>query len=193
MADNLGAKDKIKAVALDFDGVMARLDVDWTEVIRKVSKELGYDVKSVLTFYRENFGTPVFQKISLEIEKTEVEAAKKAQPTPHLKEFLDALGKRQIDVFIVSMQTQKGIAVFLENHGLTQHFKEIITRDKLPDKRAQVEYAAKKTVGKLLFVDDLKRNIASCQDLDILSYYFPRDPKADEAKKAWGKILELIE
>jgi phosphoglycolate phosphatase-like HAD superfamily hydrolase len=192
MANNLSAK-KVSAVALDFDGVMAHLDVDWNEVIRKVSKELGYDVKSVLTFYRENFGTPVYQKISLEIEKTEVEAAKKAQPTPHLKEFLDTLNKRHIDVFIVSMQTQKGIATFLENHGLTKHFKEIITRDKLPDKRAQVEYAAKKTSGKLLFVDDLKRNIVSCQDLDILSFYFPRNPKTDEAKKSWSKILELTE
>jgi len=57
----------IKAVALDFDGVVTNLDVDWKDAVRRASEIAGYDVKSLNLFYDTNGDTCLFKKISYEI------------------------------------------------------------------------------------------------------------------------------
>ncbi len=189
MARSIG---KVGAVALDFDGVIANLDVDWDNAIQEASKIVGHNIKSLILFYEESFPTPVFQKVSAEMEKIELEALKKSQPVPHVCEFLQKLAEKHVDVYIVSMQSLKGIKTFLEKQRLSGYVKEIITREMCPNKRAQVEYVAEKTSGRVLFVDDSKRNISNCQDLNVESIYFPRNQKPNDAQKSWVKILELI-
>ena len=76
MANNIEKPAKIKVVALDFDGVMANLDLDWKAAIRQASAIAGYDIKSLILFYEQQFGTPLFEKISGEMEKLELQALK---------------------------------------------------------------------------------------------------------------------
>jgi phosphoglycolate phosphatase-like HAD superfamily hydrolase len=183
---------KFSAVALDFDGVIANLEVDWNDVIRKVSKIAGQDIKSLLTFYESNFGVPIYQKVSAEIENIELEALKKTQSVPFIAEFLKSLAEKKVPIYIVSMQTQKVIKVFLDQQGLSSYIKEIVTRERFPSKRAQVEYVTKTAGGRVLFVDDLRRNLISCQGLNSECFHFQRTHKPKDAKKAWDKILVLF-
>jgi len=41
-------------LVLDFDGVIARLNVDWATVYRKVSEVAGYKVTDLITFWKKN-------------------------------------------------------------------------------------------------------------------------------------------
>jgi phosphoglycolate phosphatase-like HAD superfamily hydrolase len=190
MAHNLNSK--VSTVALDFDGVIANLDVDWKNAIKYGSKIVGHDIKSLLLFYEENFGTPLFQKVSLEVEKIELEALKHSSPVSHIADFLQKLSERNVDIYIVSMQSQRVIETFLSQQGLSRYFKEIVTREQYPTKEAQVQYVAKTASSKILFVDDSKRNIENCKGLGAVSFYFARNPKPKDAEKTWRKLLDLV-
>ena len=191
MAHNISSK--VSTVALDFDGVIANLEIDWKNAIKQSSKIVGHDIKSLLLFYEECYGTPIFQKVSLETEKIELEALKKSKPVPYIVEFLQKLSKKHVEIYIVSMQSQKVIQTFLNQHGLGSYFKEIVTREQYPTKQAQVQYVAKTTSGKVLFVDDSKRNIENCRGLGVVSFFFARNPEPKDAEKAWRKLLNLID
>jgi phosphoglycolate phosphatase-like HAD superfamily hydrolase len=184
---------KVSAVALDFDGVIVNVDVDWKEMIRKASNISGQDVKSLLIFYEKNFGTPIFQKVSGEIEKCELQALKKSQQVPYVPEALKFFAEKGIPVYIVSMQTTQAIKTYLDEQGLTGFIKEIISRERFPNKRAQVQYVQSLTKGgQVLFVDDLKRNLESCRDLNVVCFLFERNQKLKNAKESWEKLFSLI-
>ncbi len=184
---------KVSAVALDFDGVIVNVEVDWKAAIKLASKISGQEVKSLLTFYDQNFGTTSFQKVSTEIEKLELEALKTSPQVPYIEETLKTLAERKIPIYIVSMQTSKAITRYLEQHGLAGYIKEVVSRERFPSKRTQVQYVTSKaTDGQVLFVDDLKRNLDSCRDLGVVCFLFQRTNKPKDAKEAWNKLLSLI-
>ena len=100
---------QVKAVALDFDGVIANLDVNWNAALRQASKIAGFEIKSLLTFYENNHATPSFQKVSAEMEAIELCAVATAQPKPYIEDFLKSLQQKQVPTYIVSMQSLKPI------------------------------------------------------------------------------------
>jgi beta-phosphoglucomutase-like phosphatase (HAD superfamily) len=183
---------KFCALALDFDGVIANLEVDWNQVIKKVSEIANQDVKSLLAFYESSFGKPIYWKVSSEVENIELDALKKSQTVPLIETFLKSASEKQIPIYIVSMQTCKVIMTFLNHHRLTAYINEIVTREKFPTKKAQVEYVIKKVQGKVLFVDDLKRNLNSCEGLDVECVYFPRKQNRVDSEKSWQSVLKRI-
>ena len=196
MANCIDETVKIKVVALDFDGVITNLDIDWNTAIRQASKIAGYDVKSLLTFYEKCFGEPIFQKVSSEMEQIESEASSKAQIQPSLKEFLLKLSQKKIDAYVVSMQSQRVVEGFLNQRGLAGFFKDVVTREKCPGKKGQVECVIQesgKTPRQVLFVDDLKRNINLCKELDVECFHFHRNQNQNETEQEWNKVLSLID
>lgn len=184
---------KVAAVALDFDGVIVNVEVDWKEALKLASTCTGQEVTSLLTFYEQYFGTSVFAKVSAEIEKMELEALKSSPQVPYIAEFLNAVKQKNVLVYIVSMQTERVIRHYLEAHGLAGFIKEVVGRERFPSKRAQVQYVISQTPwGEVLFVDDLKRNLDSCRDLGVICSFFPRNQTAKDAKESWRRLLELI-
>jgi beta-phosphoglucomutase-like phosphatase (HAD superfamily) len=193
MADSV--KPPVKAVALDFDGVITNLDVNWDEAIRQASIIAGNNLKSLILFYENNYGTPLFSKISGEMEKIELEAIKKAQPKPFLQQFLEKVCNAQCPVYVVSMQSQKVVQTFLQQHKLERYFTELITRERCPSKKAQVELISKQTgfrAEEILLVDDSKRNVGICRELGIVCFLFDRKQNPKATKEAWNKVLELL-
>lgn len=188
-----GINNKVTAVALDFDGVIVNVEVDWKKMIKQASEISGQNVKSLLVFYAQNFGTPTFQKVSQEIEKFELEALKTSPQVPYIEETLKTLKGKKIPVYIVSMQTTRAITSYLEQHGLAGYIKEVVSRERFADKRAQVQYiTAQVAGGQVLFVDDLKRNLDSCRDLGVVCFLFERTNKPKDAKEAWNKLFSLL-
>lgn len=185
----------IKAVALDFDGVVTNLDVDWKDAIRRASKIAGYEVKSLNVFYENNGETGLFKKISDEIEKLELDAIKKTQPKPSIKEFLQKICAQKIKLFIVSMQSRKVVETFLNTHGLAGYFDGIITRDRCPSKRTQVECILKQTgIGakEILLIDDSKKNVSTCKELGTVCFLFDRNGSPKKTKHMWNRLLGLL-
>ncbi len=195
MANNIDKTQKIKAVALDFDGVITTLDIDWETAIRRASALVGYDIKSLILFYENNFGSPNFNKVSAEIEKLELEALKKAHLLPCVKEVLQDLSEKHFETYVVSLQSYRVIKEFLEQHGLTRYFKGIITREKHPGKKAQVEWLAKELSlfpSQILLIDDNRRNIKLCREVGVTCFHFPGIQNPRDAKKTWDRALELL-
>jgi HAD superfamily hydrolase (TIGR01509 family) len=197
MANNI-TKGTIRVVALDFDGVMANLDLDWKAAIQQASAIAGYDIKSLILFYEEKFGTPLFEKISAEMEKLELQALKTSPVLPHVKESIEKLAQKNMDLYIVSMQSSRVIKTFLDQNGLASYFKEIVTREKCPGKKAQVEYVLKKAgvnPNQLLLVDDSKRNISLCSELGVVCFHFQNKAgflRKDIAKESWDTIVASV-
>ncbi len=188
-------KPAFKAVALDFDGVITNLDVDWDDAIRQSSKIAGYKIKSVILFYESDYGTPLFKKISDGMEKIELEAIKSAEPKPYIQEFLEKINQSQVQAYVVSMQSEKVLKTFLQQHGLTEYFKDVITRERCPSKKAQVELIGKETgfsPKEILLVDDSRRNVSICQQTGIGCFLFDRKQNAKATKEAWNKVLSLL-
>jgi phosphoglycolate phosphatase-like HAD superfamily hydrolase len=196
MANSVNETRKVKAVALDFDGVITNLDIDWNAAIRQASSVVGHDIKSLLTFYEKYFGTSIFQKVSSEMEKIELEASRKAQVLPSVKEFLRKLSQKKVEAYVVSMQSLRVVKGFLDQHGLTGFLKGVVTRERCPSKKAQVECILKETGNRpeqILLVDDSNRNINLCKELNITCFHFQRRQGINESEQTWNKVLNLID
>jgi HAD superfamily hydrolase (TIGR01509 family) len=196
MENSLDPKNNLKVITLDFDGVITNLNVDWNSAIRLASTIAGYNIKSLITFYESSQGTPIFQKVSEEIEKLELAALENAKPTPFVKEFLQEVSKHFRETYIVSMQSALVVQKFLRHHDLAIYFKEILTRERLPSRRAQIAYILEKSrvnPDELLLVDDSGKNIVVCKELGIACFYFARCQNPRKTKEMWNSILDLAE
>jgi HAD superfamily hydrolase (TIGR01509 family) len=196
MENNLNLREKIKVIALDFDGVITNLDVDWNSAIHLASTVAGYDVKSLLTFYESSYGTPIFHRVSKQMEELELKALENAEPTPYVREFLQKVSESRIETWIVSMQSALAIEQFLKKHGLASYFREILTREGYPCKKAQIAYILKKSEvnpDEILLIDDSKRNITNCKELGIRCFYFTRRQDAAKTKQMWDAIIDIAQ
>ena len=186
---------KVKIVALDFDGVVTNLDIDWHSAIRLASAIAGYDVKSLLTFFEASEGKPIFQTVSTEIEKLELEALKNVEVTPFITEFLQKISEKHIDAYIVSMQSARVVKKFLDEHGLTRYFRDVITRERCPSKKAQVMCLLDNSgvrADEVLLVDDSARNISKCQELGVKCFHFARQPNSRKTRETWNSIFNIV-
>jgi len=196
MENNLDAEGSIKVVAFDFDGVITDLNIDWNSAIRLASKVAGYDVRSLLAFYENSHGAPIFQAVSKEIEKVELEALKNAKLTPFIMGFLEKLSKIDVEMYVVSMQSTLVVERFLQQHNLAHYFGEVLTRDRFPSKKAQINYILTQSgvnPNQILLIDDLKKNITECKELGITCYYFMKHQVSDTIREAWKQIFKLIQ
>jgi phosphoglycolate phosphatase-like HAD superfamily hydrolase len=187
--------NKVKIVALDFDGVVTNLNIDWHYAIRLASTIAGYDVKSLLTFFEESEGKPIFQTVSRQIEKLELEALKNAELTPFITEFLQKISESHVDIYIVSMQSAKVVKNFLGEHELTHFFKDVITRERCPTKKAQVTCLLDNLgvhADEVLLVDDLARNISKCQELGVRCFHFTRQQDSRKTREMWNSIFNIV-
>jgi phosphoglycolate phosphatase-like HAD superfamily hydrolase len=157
MENSLNLKSKVKVIAFDFDGVITNLDIHWNSAIHLASTIAGRGIESLLTFYEASYGTVIFQTVSREMEKLEREALRHAELTPSFTEFLEKISESRAETYIVSSQSAPVIEVFLRKKGLARYFKEILARERFPDKKAQIEYILKKSKvssHEVLLVDD---------------------------------------
>lgn len=187
--------NKIKVVALDFDGVVTNLAIDWRAAIRLASSMVGYDIKSLLTFYEASYDKPIFQTVSKRIEQLELEALKTSKLNPFVKESLQKLHERNVDTYMVSMQSAPVVKKFLSEHDLTPFIKDTVTREKYPSKKAQVSHvieASNISPDQVLLVDDSARNISTCKELGIQCFHFARKQNPRKTKETWNKILNSI-
>ena len=191
--------NKVKVIALDFDGVVTNLDIDWYAAIRLASTIVGHDIKSLITFYEASHGTPIFQTVSKRIEQIELEALKEAKLTPFIREFLQKLSEMHVETYIVSMQSALVVKKFLSEHDLTSYFEDVVTRERCPSKTAQVTYVLKKSgvcPCQVLLVDDSARNISKCKELGVVCFHFTRQQdshaRALRTREIWKSILNVV-
>jgi HAD superfamily hydrolase (TIGR01509 family) len=196
MESKLNLTSNIRALALDFDGVITNLDIDWNAALQLASRVKGSEVKSLLTFYKTSHDSPIFQEVSKQMEKLELKALENAEPTPFLTEFLKEISEMQVETYLVSMQTATSIEKFLRRHDLTRCFKEVLTRERFPSKNAEVQYIMDKTrlsPSEILLVDDLEKNITSCRELGIRVFHFIRRQEAAKTRQMWNTVINMVQ
>ena len=184
---------KIKVVALDFDGVITNLNVNWDAALHLASTAAGYNIENLIPFYEATYGTPVFQKASKLIEQLELEALKDAELAPYTVEFLEKLAELKVAIYIVSMQSMHVVKQFLNKHGLSAYISDVVTRDKCPSKKAQVLYVLEKSrvrPEQVLLVDDSAGNITNCKVLGISCFHFEKQQNPQKTKEMWDAILK---
>jgi HAD superfamily hydrolase (TIGR01509 family) len=195
MENNLSSKGYIKIIAFDFDGVITNLNIDWKSTIHLASKIVGYDIKSLLAFYETCHDTSLFKKVSKEIEKLELEALKNAKPTPFITEFLEKLSKTDAELYVVSMQSTLVVEKFLQQFKLTHYFKGVLSRERFPSKKAQVNHLlseARVKPNQILLIDDLKKNIIECEELGVKCFHFVRHQDLEATREMWKSISKLL-
>lgn len=194
MENSLNLK-KVKTIALDFDGVVTNLNIDWHYAIRLASAVAGCDVKSLLTFFEASEGKPIFQTVSRQIEKLELEALENAELTPFIIEFLQKISERHVNMYIVSMQSAKVVKKFLGEHELTHFFKDVITRERCPSKKAQVKCLLGNLgvrADEVLLVDDSARNVSNCRELGVKCFHFTRQQNSRKTMEMWNSIFNIV-
>ena len=187
--------NKVKVIALDFDGVVTNLNIDWHSAIRFASTIVGYDIKSLLTFYEAKYGTPLFQTVSKRIEQLELEALTDAKLTPFIRGFLQKLSEMHVETYVASMQSALVVKNFLSEHDLASYFKDVVTRERCPSKTAQVTYVLKKSgvcPCQVLLVDDSARNISKCKELGVVCFHFTRQQDSRRTREMWKSILNVV-
>ena len=193
--ENSISLNKVKVIALDFDGVVTNLNIDWHAAIRLASTIVGYDIKSLLTFYEAKYEKRIFQTVSKRIEQLELEALNDAKLTPFIREFLQKLAEMHVETYVVSMQSALVVKKFLSEHDLTSYFKDIVTRERYPSKTAQVTRVLEKSgvcPSQVLLVDDSARNISKCKELGVVCFHFARQQNSRRTREMWNSILNIV-
>ncbi len=147
-------------IALDFDGVITRLDVDWAKVREQASRILGREITSLIEILESSFGTPLFQMLSSLVRVYEEESIERATPFEDAVLFL-----RNVDyvkVYIATMQPRDLVYRFMQRYDLLRYVHDILGRDEFGSKFNQLRYiidTEKISPRMLVLVDDSYRNI----------------------------------
>ena len=155
-----------RVLVLDFDGVVTRLEIDWSYVRAKVSETIGRRVDSLNAFWEESFGSSLFRKASALVEEYELQAVSKSRAYEDVRQALKSFDG---PVYLASMQSGKAIDVFLNKHFLRRFFKEVLGRERFGSKERQLLYiiAGEDEGAEIVLVDDSKRNLEMCNKLGI--------------------------
>jgi len=146
---------------LDFDGVVANLNIDWNVLRAEVSRTVGFRVDSMLAFWKNYFGTELFDLANEIAERYELEAVLNVTPYNDVKPALESF---KGIAYVASMQSEKVIDFFLDRHDLKKYFIETLGRTRFGSKARQLQYimAKERKKQKVVLIDDSKRNIESC-------------------------------
>jgi beta-phosphoglucomutase-like phosphatase (HAD superfamily) len=151
-----------KILLVDFDGVLAKLDVNWNEVKARVSRELGIPVESLTMLLRQVWGTELYWKISRIIEEYELKALPRAKPLHGSIEGLYYAKGLRLKVYIASFQSESVIRGFLQAWKLDSIIEGIYSREFAPWKAVMtlaVAAVEKVSPAAILFVDDNEHNL----------------------------------
>jgi HAD superfamily hydrolase (TIGR01509 family) len=177
------ADKQVKVIALDFDGVMTHLNIDWRKAKEVGSLVAGLRIESLLDFWRVSFGTDIFRRVSDAIKEFEEEAVDSAKPTKAV-EFVKEAMKRGKKVYLVSMQSKPSILKFLSKFNIS--LTGIFSREDFPTKlemlRRILEIEEIKP-SELVFVDDLGRNLDECGKLGVICVHARGEETIEELFK----------
>ncbi len=147
-------------IALDFDGVITRLDVDWEKVREQVSRILGRKVSSLIELLESSFGTDLFYTLSSLVRTYEEESIERAVPFEDAVLFLK--NAEHVKVYIATMQPRDLVHRFMSRYGLLRYVHDILGRDEFGSKLNQLRFildAEKIDPCTLMLIDDSYRNI----------------------------------
>ena len=176
----------IKVVVLDFDGVITFLDIDWGYVRSLASDAAGFEVGSLLDFWRDYFGSELFFRVSELVEDFEVEAARAAVPVSEVAELIREAAGRGVKVYVATMQSEASVIRFLRKHGLINYVTDVLSREDLPTKKDMLKHILEVEgvrPEEVVFVDDSEKNIASCRELGV---------RCVHARGNLGHVAELV-
>ena len=161
---------EVKVLVLDFDGVITFLRIDWGLVRYLASEVAGFEIRSLLDFWRDYFGCEVFFRVSELVEGFEVEAAEVAEPVPEVADLIRKASRAGVKVYVATMQSEASVIRFLKKHGLLACVTDVLSREDLPTKKDMLKHILEiegVKPEKVVFIDDSEKNIKYCAELGI--------------------------
>ncbi len=162
-------------IALDFDGVITRLDVNWAEVREQVSRILGRKVSSLIELLESSFGTDLFYTLSSLVRIHEEESIERAVPFEDAVLFLKNV--RHVKVYIATMQPRDLVYRFMLRHDLLGYVHDILGRNEFGSKLNQLKYildSERIDPRMLMLIDDSYRNVLYARLLGARSIWLRR-------------------
>ncbi|MET1101294.1 MAG: HAD hydrolase-like protein [Pyrodictiaceae archaeon] len=177
---------------LDFDGVLTELDIDWSRVREEVSRRIGVRIDSLMGLLVRLWGTELYRVVSGIIEGFELRAIEKAEPFPDTVWALEFLRRRNIRVYMATLQARRPVSIFLERYKLLGYFKGLLTRDEYPDKAMMVKSilsAENARAEEAFLVDDNPAHIVAAEDIGVKGVLVRNSRKAPLLLEALRSLL----
>ncbi|GAB6943606.1 HAD family hydrolase [Vulcanisaeta sp. JCM 14467] len=162
------------ALVLDFDGVITRLSINWKSLREELSRYLGIKVVSINKLFEEAYGTQTYWLAHEFVERQELEAIKTSILNSGVRELITSFPGIK---YIATLQSEKAVIEFLKMHGLLNLFKEILGRPRFANKEQELRYIINMIEpDRVIFIDDSRKNIETCEKLGIKYCIHMRDP-----------------
>lgn len=139
---------KHQAVIFDFDGVLAKVHVDWNSLKKElrtlIAKETGsceeltpFDVQ--LNKCLMQMPSELTAQVNRVIESYELSGRERHQIYPEMIDFARILHDNNISLFICSSNTKKVIDQILTSAGIRSTFQQIISRENVQQRKPSPE------------------------------------------------------
>ena len=137
-----------KAVIFDFDGVLAKIHVDWPALKRElqnlIASELGtcdeltpFDLQLNRILKKDKVS--LTKKVNQLIENYELKEPDQHQVFPDVLKTVQQLATHEIPLFICSSNTRKVIEHILEKTETSTCFRQIISREDIQQRKPDPE------------------------------------------------------
>jgi len=152
----------VRAVILDLDGTLVRVEVDWDGLRERVRRVLGVGedaclkplATAVLKQYRGHVG---FRKAIELIENEELRSIESAEYPSGIPELIRGLRSCGYKVALVTLRSWRTAEPLLTRLGITEVLDVVITRDDVCDRASQLVKAIESLgveKGEVVFVGD---------------------------------------
>ncbi len=171
--------DSGKAFIFDFDGVITRVQVDWTNVRKSARSTFGMQIEGFSDFFEKTWGTEQFDKVSEFLDKYETEALFNSEPYPDVLPSLKIIKSKGHRAYVATMQCERTVNSALNRWDMSPYFEKILGREtsgsKSKELRRIIELEAGTPLKQIIFIDDRSLHIEAGRELGITSVKFTRE------------------
>lgn len=162
-----------KLILLDFDGVITNINIDWDSLRKIISAKLGFPISSFNHFFQHNFNSLEFDRVDKIVEQYELQAIKQSKPFDDVNSFLEHISYPK---FIVSMQSEKALLLFLKKYNLINYFIKIYGRHNFGSKKNQIcnILSFTRDFDEIILIDDSHENCLMASRMGLSTINFNR-------------------
>jgi len=177
LRDIVNELEDVKAMAIDFDGVITYLDMNYAFLRNKASELSGRRVRTLTEFFAKFFSTDEFWKVSNMVKQYELKAVENAPLNPEAIELIENAYRKNISIYLTTAQSREPVEIFLERYRLRNFFKDLLTREEYGSKRAmylRIINDEGLSPEEVAVIDDMEINIVQCKEIGMRCFHVDR-------------------
>ena len=188
----------IKGVIFDLDGTLIKLPINYNKIFEKLNDlfKTNDEFKPLIpTILKKSYHNPNLQNMGFEIIcREEIKAVENLEIFDGTIEILKYINKKNIKIFLVTMQCKSAAEAVLKNLKIKKYFSEIITRDEIPDRYLQIMKIIKNNEiapKEMLLIGDRMHDINSAKKAQCIGILISKKTIDKPDFKIISNLLEL--